>query len=138
MIAISMTVFLNDAVNASEIKTEAPAGDPVLMDDSQVNTAKLIGLSRNRLIELLGQPQRCEEFFPYSNRQILVDYYKTKNNAEHLRVTYDSGSNVSAAEVEPTPSVIPKFMGIESSSSILTDSKLRNFSPNYQRQNCKT
>jgi hypothetical protein len=122
--AILTTVFLNNAVKANEINTASGLKGI----DNQKTSTKLLGLSRNEALALLGQPQRCEEIFPFSNHRTQIDDYRINAQSDkHLRITYDKSNNVSATEFEPTPFVIPKFMGEKIGEVSLTDTKLRNF-----------
>jgi hypothetical protein len=115
--SILLTVFSNGPVKASDIKIE-----------TAIDTAKLIGLSRPKAQEMLGQPQRSEEFFPYSTHCTIVDYFEVKGNKDvYVRVTYGKDAAVSMAGVESSPHTIPKFMGEEIDSINLTDTKLRDF-----------
>jgi len=126
--SILMTIFLNSAVKASDISIETSARDASQPRVSQVDTSKLLGLSRKKAQELLGQPKRSEEFFPYTHHCSIVDYYEVKAHSdEHLRITYNKDGIVSATEVESSPHAIPKCMGETVNSISLTDTKLRDF-----------
>lgn len=121
--SMAPTVALREPSAASESDTE-----PVLagLDDKKANT-KLEALNRKQVLELLGQPQRSEEIFASSSHSTIVDYYRLISHSDkHLRITYQE-NKVAASEVEPTPYVIPKFMGVKGENDTLTETKLRNF-----------
>jgi hypothetical protein len=123
---------------ASEID-ETPAKAIILKSTLHVDTAKLVGVSRDKTIKLLGQPQRGEEFFPFSKHRTLVDYYELRApNNKHLRITYDTDVNVSATEVEPAPLAIPKFMDVKVEKVTLTDAKLHAFLKSVQESGMQT
>jgi hypothetical protein len=125
---ITISICLNGAVKASDISIVTSVKNLDQTGVLHVDTAKLPGLSRKKTQELLGQPKRSEEFFPYSRQCTIVDYYDVKGQSdEYLRITYDKDGNVSATEVEASPRAIPKYMGEKVISINLTDTKLRDF-----------
>ncbi|MDR3616371.1 MAG: hypothetical protein P4L53_22615 [Candidatus Obscuribacterales bacterium] len=123
-----MTVVLCCPVKALDISIKTSPQGASQTSELRLDTAKIVGVSRKKAQELLGQPKRSEEFFPYSHHSIVVDYYDVAANTnEHLRLSFDKNNDVAAADVEQSPYAIPKFMGEKVNSIKLTDTELRIF-----------
>jgi hypothetical protein len=77
-----------------------------------LSETKLEGMDRKQVIELLGQPQRSDAVLPSSAHQTIVDFYRlSQKNKQHFRVEYNSDNKVLSSYFEPTPLVVPRYMG---------------------------